>query len=226
MKTPLPTGITSVLAIAPMLLSAQAVRDNIPLRHWPAPIYWQPDLADLHPLAATPTQPTPLTFIAMTPCRVVDTGAGSGFSGAFGSPSLVGGVARTIPMQSSSTCSIPSTALAYSLNFTVVPPGLLGYLSVWPTGQSQPLVSTLNDLTGTVVANAPIVPVGTSGSINVYGSSATDLIIDINGYYAASFGTPAGGYEFPNASGTSMMTITSSGNVGIGAGNTSPGSAL
>jgi hypothetical protein len=88
-------------------------------------------------------------------------------------------------MQSSTTCSIPTTAQAYSLNFAVVPPGPLLYISVWPTGQPQPLVSTLNDLTGTIVAAAAIVPAGTGGSIDVYATNNTDLIIDINGYYAA-----------------------------------------
>jgi len=32
----------------------------------------------------------------------------------------------------------------------------LGYLTVWPKGEPQPLVSTLNNLTGTIVANAAI----------------------------------------------------------------------
>jgi hypothetical protein len=71
------------------------------------------------------------------------------------------------------------------LNFAAVPPGPLLYISVWPTGQPQPLVSTLNDLTGTIVAAAAIVPAGTGGSINVYATNNTDIIIDINGYYAA-----------------------------------------
>jgi hypothetical protein len=60
-------------------------------------------------------------------------------------------------------------------------------------------VSTLNDLTGTIVANAAIVPAGTSGSIDVYSSSVTDVIIDINGYYAATPTThvvPAGINDF------------------------------
>ena len=48
----------------------------------------------------------------------------------------------------------------------------------------EPLVSTLNDLTGTIVANAAIVPAGTGGDISVYPSNDTDLIIDINGYFA------------------------------------------
>src|SRR6516225_6881861 len=185
MKTPVATPLISFLAIVPMLLTAQPLRDSVPLRHWPAPLNWQPNLAELHPLAATPTQPSPLTFIAMTPCRVVDTRAGSGFTGAFGPVSLVGGMSRTFPLQSSTTCSIPATAQAYSLNFAAVPPGPLLYISVWPTGQPQPLVSTLNDLTGTIVAAAAIVPAGTGGSINVYATNNTDIIIDINGYYAA-----------------------------------------
>jgi hypothetical protein len=110
------------------------------------------------------------------------------------------------------------------LNVTVVPPGPLTYITVWPTGQPQPVVSTLNSLQGFIVANAAIVPAGTSGSINVYASNATDLVIEINGYYAASFGTPNGGYQFPNASGTSLMTIAPTGNVGIG--TATPGSTL
>jgi hypothetical protein len=127
-------------------------------------------------------------------------------------------------MQASTTCSIPATAQAYSLNITVVPPGPLSYITVWPTGQNQPVVSTLNDQTGTIVANAAIVPSGTSGSINVYASQGTDIIIDINGYYAASFGTPSGGYQFPSATGMPLMTIAPTGNVGIG--TATPGSAL
>jgi hypothetical protein len=119
-----------------------------------------------------------LAFYPMTPCRLVDTRINLLSSGA-----LTGGASRTLPLLSSS-CNVPATAQAYSLNFTVVLPGMLGYLSVWPTGQSQPLVSTLNDLTGTIVANAAIVPAGTAGSIDVYATSTTDLVVDINGYFA------------------------------------------
>jgi hypothetical protein len=76
------------------------------------------------------------------------------------------------------------SARAYSLNLTVVPPGPLGYLSVWPVGKPQPVVSTLNSPNGTVVANAAIVPAGTNGAISVFASNNTDLIIDINAYFA------------------------------------------
>jgi hypothetical protein len=34
------------------------------------------------------------------------------------------------------------------------------------------------------VANAAIVPAGTGGAINAFASNATQLILDINGYFA------------------------------------------
>ena len=79
---------------------------------------------------------------------------------------------------------MPQSAPAYSLNMTVVPRGPLGYLTTWPSGQAQPLVSTLNSLAGLILANAAIVPGGSAGAISVFVSNTTDLIIDANGYFA------------------------------------------
>ncbi|MGA3212495.1 MAG: Ig-like domain-containing protein [Terriglobales bacterium] len=126
---------------------------------------------------------TSLEFYPLTPCRVADTRKTP--DGPLAGPTLVGASERDFPILSSA-CGIPTGAQAYSLNFTVIPPSgeNLGYLTVWPEGQSKPLVSTLNDPTGTIVANAAIVPAGTSGGIAVYPSSATNLVIDVNGYLA------------------------------------------
>lgn len=124
-----------------------------------------------------------LPFYTVSPCRVVDTRAGQGTSGAFGPPALTGGSARSFPV-TASPCGIPSTARAYSLNFTVVPRGPLSFLTAWPTGLSRPLVSTLNSFQGVILANAAIVPAGSGGAIDVYATDTTDVIIDINGYFA------------------------------------------
>jgi hypothetical protein len=120
-----------------------------------------------------------LNFVPVTPCRVVDT---RNASGALGGPIMSANTTRTFPLPSGS-CDLPGTAAAYSLNITVVPPGPLPYLTVWPAGQTQPLVSTLNALKGQVVANAALVPAGTSGSIDVYASDTTHVIIDANGFF-------------------------------------------
>jgi hypothetical protein len=86
--------------------------------------------------------------------------------------------------------TIPSIAQAYSFNLTVVPHagGAVDYVTLWPAGGAQPFVATLNDPQGILAANAAIVPAGTpSGGISVYnaGPSATDIVIDMNGYFAA-----------------------------------------
>ena len=93
------------------------------------------------------------------------------------------GQPRSLPVLSSA-CNIPTTASAYAFNFTAVPKGTLNYLTVWPDGQNQPFVSTLNSPTGTAVANAAIVPAGANGNIAVYATDSIDLIIDVNGYFA------------------------------------------
>ncbi len=121
-----------------------------------------------------------LAFYPVTPCRIADT---RNSTGTFGAPALAGGTPRTFPVPSSN-CGIPVGAQAYAFNMTVVPAGPLGYLSTWPAGSPQPLVSTLNALTGAVTSNASIVPAGVNGAISVYASDTTNLIIDINGYFA------------------------------------------
>ncbi len=127
------------------------------------------------------TQTSSLAFYPLAPCRVADTRKSNG---PLGGPYLSAGQPRSFPILSSA-CNIPQTAQAYSLNFTVVPKGnFLGYLSVWPSDQQQPLVSTLNDPAGTDVANAAIVPgAANNGNVSAYASNDTNLIIDINGYF-------------------------------------------
>ena len=134
---------------------------------------------------------TETTFYPLNACRVADTRAGQGKSGAFGPPSLTT-QAREFPLPSGG-CGIPSSASAYSLNLTAVPQGHLDWLSAWPYGQGWPGVSTLNSPNGAVIANAAIVVAGSGGTgINVQPAQTTDLIIDVDGY----FGAPSSGLHY------------------------------
>jgi hypothetical protein len=130
-------------------------------------------------IAPPPTPPPALRFVPVAPCRVADT---RGAAGVFGGPTMTAGSSRTFPIAQSG-CNIPSTAEAYSLNVTVVPQGPLSYLTLWPAGQAQPVVSTLNSFGGTVVANAAIVPAGDGGAVNLFVTARTDVILDIDGYF-------------------------------------------
>jgi hypothetical protein len=145
---------------------------------------------DINGYFAPPDAPQALAFYLMPPCRVVDTRTTSGKTGAFGPPQMTGGSARDFPMPQS-TCGIPATAQAYSLNVTAVAPGPLQYLTAWPTGQPQPFVATVNGPQGGTVGNSAIVPAGTNGSISAFVSNTTDVMIDINGYFAPPGGAGA-----------------------------------
>jgi len=145
-----------------------------------------------------PAGQSTLQFYPLTPCRVVDTRQ-TNFAQGLGAPSFGNMESRELPVLRNSPClqGLPNTPQAYSFNVTVVPHPAghpLNYLTIWPSNQSQPLVSTLNNPTATVVANAAIVPADpANGDVSVYTYDSTDVIIDINGYFAAA-GT--GGYSF------------------------------
>jgi hypothetical protein len=130
-----------------------------------------------------------LLFYPAIPCRVLDT---RNATGSLGGPSMTAGEAREFPVQQS-TCNIPSNAQAYSFNMTAIPKsGKLGYLTVWPSATNQPYVSTLNAFTGTVTANAAIVPGGDAGDISIFVTDDADVVADLNGYFAPA-GSGTGG---------------------------------
>lgn len=127
------------------------------------------------------SQATGLDYYPLPPCRIVDTRSSAG---PLAGPFLTAGSTRSFPVLSS-TCNISASAQAYVLNFAAVPRGTLGYLTAWPAAQPQPLAATLNAVTGTVTANAAIVPAGAGGAIDVFTTNDTDLVIDLTGYFAA-----------------------------------------
>jgi len=206
-----PHSIAIALAFALAPVYAQQPL-NPPLKNWATPLYWHPNQAEREAAArpvpelkfsANQISADALTFVAITPCRLVDTrGAAAGFIGVtpFNGPGVpAGGGNLTFPVQSSAQTSttapapcgaIPSFAAAYSINLTVVPVagGAVDNVSLWPAGSAQPFVATLNDPQGSIAQNAAIVPAGTpfgGFSFHSTGPAATDIIIDMNGYYTA-----------------------------------------
>jgi uncharacterized membrane protein len=137
-------------------------------------------ILDINGYFVPASTPAALAFYPVTPCRLVDTRVGTG---PLAGPFLAGGAVRIFPILSG-TCNVPSTAQAYSLNYTAVPSGILSFLTTWPAGQPQPAVSTLNAPTGAVTANAAIVQAGTNGDVAVFVTDDSDLVIDIDGYFA------------------------------------------
>jgi hypothetical protein len=153
-----------------------------------------------------------LEFYPVTPCRTVS------------STSLTAGKAHAFTI--SGTCGVPSTAQAYSVNITVQPTNkVLNVLYAWPAGQSQPVSSTLNAPTGTTLANAAIVGAGTGGQINILPTDNTNVIIDVNGYYAPAGTGGLSLYPFPGCRVFNGYTFNQSTVLNVGGSTCAPPAA-
>jgi hypothetical protein len=128
-----------------------------------------------------------LPFVAIGPCRLLDTRDGT-FPAGYGPPALSGGVIRVVTFVG--RCGIPASIEAVSANLTVTNTQGAGFIATYPTGTSRPnpLVSSLNyQVASQTVANAAVIALGTGGQTNfIAGVSGTDLIIDVNGYYPST----------------------------------------
>jgi hypothetical protein len=171
--------------------------EDLPLANWGAPPYWTPP-------AAPPSEPapggglvartegmqaeaqalpsSPLPFVAITPCRIVDTRVAN--PDGFHQPNFADDESRTFNLPLSSDCpGLPATAGAWSLNIQFRPIAQLSFLTAYPTGTTMPLASTMTASSANWVQNAAIVPAGTGGAIDIYCQYAGRVVIDINGYY-------------------------------------------
>lgn len=130
------------------------------------------------------------------PSRLVDTRSGTGVrKGVVPSRgSLSFEVLGAGPLPSSGVSAVV-------VNLTVTGTSAPGYITAFPAGSAVPAVSNLNYMTGQTHASAAIVPVSASGSISFYASAATDLIVDVTGYYAGTPGSAASSSTPPSPTG-------------------------
>jgi hypothetical protein len=191
-RTPFSASLALLIGFTFGLASA-ARADDIPLRNWSAPKSWTPSATSgTRRLMGDLSNPAP--FIPITPCRLADT-RGLGFTGQAGPPHVTANTSRDFQVAGTvvgipTQCGIPAGAYAASLNFTVVNMTSNGNLIAWPTGAAQPNTSELNwSAASSVVGNAAVVPISAAGSVRVLANApngaTVDLIIDVNGYYAA-----------------------------------------
>ena len=55
----------------------------------------------------------------------------------------------------------------------------------------------MNSLDGRVKANAAIVPAGANGAVSVFASNTTNVVLDIDGYFAPVGGSTLAFYPLP-----------------------------
>ena len=117
------------------------------------------------------------------PARVLDTRP-SGQT-VDGQHRAVGAIAAgtTYELPIAGRADVPADAASVVLNVTAVAPSAGGYVTVFPCGAEQPNSSNLNFAAGDSIPNSVIAGVGTAGSVCLFSSVSTQLLVDVSGYF-------------------------------------------
>ena len=117
-------------------------------------------------------------YVPVEPARVYDSRRPES-----GAALLAAGSTVTVPF--AGVAGVPAQGVtAVVVNVTATGTAGSGYVTLWPSGSTQPTASALNiERAGQTIPNLVTVPVGPDGSISVFTSAATHIIIDLQGYY-------------------------------------------
>jgi hypothetical protein len=147
---------------------------------------------------ATPALGSNLTFVPVTPTRILDTRD-------TGTP-LGAGATRDLVVAGSP--GVPANALGVALNVTAVGATATTHLRMWPTGQAVPESSVLNTDPTRVTATGLMLGLG-KGGVSVHNNAGSvHVIADVTGYFVASGGQ---GYAALSAPVRLLDTRTSGG---------------
>ena len=132
-------------------------------------------------------------FRPVGPTRVADTRLASCGCQRIDANTIRVEVRQLQPVVDDVSSPLPVSAVAVTVTAT----GSVGagYVTVFPSGQTQPDTSTLNLVAGDDASNSTIVAVGTAGSIDVFASVATDLIVDVTGLFNTADTTSSGRFQ-------------------------------
>ena len=145
----------------------------------------------------------PGVYVPLAPVRVCDTRAGNPSHLSGGAAQCSNGTAGatlaangTVSFSVAGNFGVPSSAVtAVVLNVTATGAKSAGYLTVYPAGATRPTASNLNYVPGGALPNLVEVGLGTGGQISIFSPSATDVVVDLEGYVTTTPESGAGLYN-------------------------------
>ncbi len=119
-------------------------------------------------------------FVPLSPVRLFDTRPAEPAPG----PKGYVAAGTTIDVQVRGAGGVPQTAVAVVMNVTATATEGSSFVTVFPTGQSRPLASSINiRLERQTRPNLVTVPIGTDGKVSMYTKTGAHLLGDVAGYY-------------------------------------------
>jgi len=132
----------------------------------------------------------PSAFTPVAPCRLLDTRLDRRLNGG-----------ATVDIDVAGRCGVDADAVVAAITVTAVDPAGDGFLTAFPSGVDRPLTSVVNYRRSEVVANHQFARLGSDGGLSVYTVAATDVVVDVTGFFApARNGTARAGRYVPIAS--------------------------
>jgi len=147
-------------------------------------------IVDLEGYFTAAGDPSGARFFPLVDHRILDTRVNVG---GFDAPIGSGGTDAANVVGQGGVLVGPSGTIGNSdgpsavvLNTTVTAGTIGGYLTVYPAGETRPVVSNLNFTKGETVANLATVKIGSGGQNDIYNNMGTvEAIGDVVGYYGA-----------------------------------------
>jgi len=129
-------------------------------------------------------------YIALNPARLLDTRPGySTIDGLnAGAGPVSGGGVVDLPVLGRGGVALTNVK-AVVLNVTATQAASTGFVTVWPTGQTRPLVSNVSFKPLSDVPNSVVVATGTGGKVSLFVSNSgvsSNLVVDVVGYFTNS----------------------------------------
>jgi len=145
------------------------------------------DVAGYYSSEAVDANGPGLLFTALErPVRILDTRANQGNCDSVSAP-ITGGTSIAAPGHL--TCegiTIPTTAQSLLGNVTAINrTSQAGFLTLYPDGVAQPVISNMVYFPGQLLANAFVVGVnGNNGQYRIFAERTLDAVVDVSGYFA------------------------------------------
>jgi hypothetical protein len=123
------------------------------------------------------------TYTALNPARLLETRPGfpTADGQSAGADVRPAGSVTVVPIAGRN--GIPAGATTVVVNVTATEPTGAGYVTVYPCGIDPPLASNLNFVAGQTIPNTVLAKLAADGTICLYNSQPTQLIVDVNGYF-------------------------------------------
>ena len=79
---------------------------------------------------------------------------------------------------------MPDNAQSVALNITATQPTAASFLTVWPTGDTMPLASSVNMAPGQSIPNMVLARIGAGGKVSIFNAAgSTHVVVDVLGAF-------------------------------------------